>query len=319
MSEVTSWPSVSVVMPVRNEAQHLRAAVAAVLDQTYPGDFDVWLAVGPSDDDTQAIAEELTADPRVTWVENPAGTTPAGLNAAVAASTGDVIVRVDGHVELSPGYITRAVETLERTGAVNVGGRQVAVGTTPFEVVVAAVMMSRVGSGGATYRMGGDEGPTDTVFLGVFDRAAGDAVGWFDESLIRNQDYEFNIRLREAGGTVWFDPELEVTYRPRVSLGAVARQYVDYGRFKAQVVWMHGGSLRLRQALPPVASVGLVLSLVLGVRWRWLLSLPVIYAGVIAADVKGSLSTRLRALLIAPTMHFSWSWGLLRGLMRSSK
>ena len=319
MSEVTSWPSVSVVMPVRNEAQHLRAAVAAVLDQAYPGDFDVWLAVGPSDDDTQAIAEALTGDPRVKWVENPAGTTPDGLNAAVAASTGDVIVRVDGHVELSPGYITRAVETLERTGAVNVGGRQVAVGATPFESAVAAVMMSRVGSGGATYRMGGDEGPTDTVFLGVFDRAAGDAVGWFDESLIRNQDYEFNIRLREAGGTVWFDPALEVTYRPRGSLAAVARQYADYGRFKAQVIRMHGGSLRLRQVLPPVASLGLVLSLVLGVRWRWLLTAPPLYASLIAADVNGSLTTRLRALVIAPTMHFSWSWGLLRGFIRLSK
>ena len=319
MSEVTSWPSVSVVMPVRNESQHLRAAVAAVLDQDYSGDLDVWIAVGPSDDATESIAEELTADPRVHWVPNPAGITPAGLNAAIRASSGDVIVRVDGHVELSPGYITRAVETLRRTGAVNVGGRQVAVGTTPFESAVAAVMMSRVGSGGATYRMGGDEGPTDTVFLGVFDRAAGDAAGWFDESLIRNQDYEFNIRLREAGGTVWFDPALEVTYRPRGSLSAVARQYFDYGRFKAQVVRLHGGSLRLRQALPPVASVGLVLSLLLGVRWRWLLSAPVVYVGVIAADVKGSLATRLRAMAIAPTMHFSWSWGLLRGLLRSSK
>ena len=123
-----------------------------------------------------------------------AGVTPAGLNAAISASGGEVVVRVDGHVKLCDGYISRAVETMVRTGAVNVGGRQLAVGVTGFERAVAAVMMSVVGSGGAEYRVGKIEKAVDTVFLGVFDRRAGDEVG-FDESLIRNQDYELNIRL----------------------------------------------------------------------------------------------------------------------------
>src|SRR5690606_26187862 len=131
------WPSVSVVMPIRNEAADLEAAVESVLAQAYPYEFDVCLAVAPSEDGTERIAEQLAArNPRVRVVANPTGTTPAGLNAAIAATTGDVIVRVDGHASLSPGYIRRAVETMRRTGAVNVGGIQAAIGHTPFERAV---------------------------------------------------------------------------------------------------------------------------------------------------------------------------------------
>ena len=138
--------------------------------------------MAPSTDGTEAVAAELAAEhDDVTVVANPAGTTPAGLNAAIRATTGDVVVRVDGHAELSPGYIRRAVETLRRTGAANVGGIQRAVGTTPFEQAVADAMSSPFGTGDATFHYGGDEGPTDTVYLGVFDRAAIEAVGLFDE------------------------------------------------------------------------------------------------------------------------------------------
>ena len=317
VSESSRWPTVSVVMPVCNEARHLRDAVGAVLAQEYPGSFDVWVALAPSDDGTEAVLDELVAaDARVHRVENPAGVTPAGLNAAIAASSGEVVVRVDGHVTLPHGYIQRAVETLLRTGAVNVGGRQIAVGESPFEVAVASVMMSRVGSGGATYRMGGEAGPVDTVFLGVFDRSAGDAIGWFDESLIRNQDYELNVRLRAAGGVVWFDPDLEVIYRPRPDLVSLAKQFRDYGLFKARVMRMHGDSIRLRQVLPPVVSLVLAVSLLLSLRWRLALLVPAAYLSAIAADVRGSLATRLRAMLVTPTMHLSWSWGLIRGLLR---
>ena len=208
------------------------------------------------------------------------------------------------------------MKTLIDTGASNVGGQQLAVGSTRFEKAVAAVMMSPVGSGGATYRSGGEPGPTDTVFLGVFQRSAGEQVGWFDESLIRNQDYELNIRLRNAGGVVWFDPKLVVEYEPRSSLRAVARQYFDYGRFKAQVLRMHSSSLRLRQLIPPVAMVAALLSVIIGL-WlpiTWLV--PVLYLTAIAVGVRGAVPTRLLALAIAPTMHFSWSIGLFIGMTR---
>lgn len=201
------WPAVSVVMPVRNEAAGLRDALVAVAAQRYPGRCEVIVAVGPSDDESEALAErlavELTTDEvTIRTVANPAGTTPAGLNAAIAASTGDVIVRVDGHCRLSAGYIELAVEDLKATGAVNVGGVQMAVGTTPFERAVATAMTSRFGVGDAIFHRGGKAGPTDTVYLGVFDRDALEAAGCYDQSLLRNQDYELNIRLRRNGGIV---------------------------------------------------------------------------------------------------------------------
>ena len=323
MEEVTSlnpdaaWPSVSVVMPVRNEAKHILAAVDAVLDQEYEGDIDIWIAIAPSDDETEQIVEELAQEnPKVHTVRNDAGVTPAGLNAAISASSGEVVVRVDGHVKLCDGYISRAVETMVRTGAANVGGRQLAVGVTGFERAVAAVMMSVVGSGGAEYRVGETEKAVDTVFLGVFDRRAGDEVGWFDESLIRNQDYELNIRLRASGGLVWFDPDLFVEYQPRSSLRAVARQYFDYGVYKARVVRLHRSSVKLRQFLPPFFMFCLVGSIVSALWASAMLFLPLAYFSIVVGGVKGSLAVRFRALAIAPVMHFSWSIGVLVGLCK---
>jgi succinoglycan biosynthesis protein ExoA len=304
-------------MPVRNEEQYLRSSVEAVLAQEYPGAMDVWISVAPSTDATSSVVDDLVNQhANVFRVENPAGITPAGLNVAIAVSSGEVIVRVDGHVRLCDGYIQQAVKTLLETGAANVGGRQMAVGSTRFEKAVAAVMMSPVGSGGATYRSGGEPGPTDTVFLGVFQRRAGEQVGWFDESLIRNQDYELNIRLRNADGVVWFDPKLVVEYEPRSSLRGLSRQYFDYGRFKAQVLHMHSSSIRMRQLIPPVAVIATLLSVIIG--W-WLpitLLVPVLYLTAIALGVKGAFLMRLLALAIAPTMHFSWSLGLFIGMTR---
>jgi succinoglycan biosynthesis protein ExoA len=193
------WPTVSVVMPIRNEAEHLERAIESILSQHYPLPFDVCLAVAPSDDGTESLAKRLASgNDRVKVVSNTLGVTPAGLNAAIAATTGEVVVRVDGHSALSEGYIRRAVETMRLTGAVNVGGVQDAKGETPFEEAVAAAMTSWLGTGGSRFHVGGAEGSVDTVYLGVFDRAAGDTVGWFDERLVRNQDYELNIRLRKA-------------------------------------------------------------------------------------------------------------------------
>ncbi len=302
-------------MPVRNEAGDLRRAVTAVRAQDYPGAMEICLAVAPSSDDTEAVAAALASDhDNVTVVANPVGTTPAGLNAAIGATTGEVVVRVDGHAELSPGYIRSAVETLRGTGAANVGGIQRAVGTTPFEHAVADAMSSRFGTGDATFHYGGVEGPTDTVYLGVFDRAAIERVGLYDERLERNQDYELNIRLREAGGLVWFDPELSVSYRPRGSLKDLAQQYFEYGRWKRSVVRRHPRSLRWRQAVPPAVTVAVAAGAVAGIAWRRALALPAGYAAAvaIAAVIAGrSPSSRARLLAIFPTMHLSWGAGFL--------
>ncbi len=312
------WPAVSVVMPVRDEAPHLRRAVEAIRSQQYPGPLEICLAVAPSADGTEAIAATLAREhPDVTVVPNPDGGPAAGLNAAIAATRGPVVVRVDGHSELSPGYIAQAVATLRETGAVNVGGIQQARGTTPFEGAVAAAMTSRFGTGDARFHYGGRPGPTDTVYLGVFDRGALERVGGFDERLVRNQDYELNIRLRQAGGVVWFDPDLTVHYRPRGSLGALARQYFEYGQWKREVLRRHPSSLRWRQAVPPIAIGAVVAGLVLGRRWRPALLAPAGYAAAVAAAAlragRRDRSVIGRLLLVFPTMHASWSAGLVIG------
>ena len=311
-----SWPDVDVVMPIRNEAAHIAAALAAVRAQDYPGEVRIFLGVGPSDDGTEAIAAEMVASSNdVVLVANPSGTTPSALNAAIRAGSAPIVVRVDGHSELSDGYIRRAVETMQRTNAVNVGGLQVPVASTPFEDAVAAATTSWLGTGGASYRVGGVEGPVDTVFLGVFERAAIEAVGLFDERLIRNQDYELNIRLREAGGTVWFDPRLSVGYRPRGSWRALATQYYEYGRWKAVVMRMHPNSARLRQLAPPVALVSIAAATALSRRHRLLLLVPGCYVAAVAATAVGSSQSRVA--IVTPTIHGSWSLGLLVGAVRA--
>ena len=304
-------------MPVLNEERHLEHAVRATFRQDYPGPLEVCLALGPSTDHTDDVAAALQRDePRLRTVANPTGKTPAGLNAAIRATTGEIVVRVDGHAVLPPGYITRAVETLQRTGAVNVGGVQRAVGTTPFECAVAIAMSSPFGVGGARFHSGGTEGPVDTVYLGVFRRDALEQVGLFDETLIRNQDYELNIRLRKAGGIVWFDPALHVTYRPRPTLRTLARQYAEYGAWKRRVLTLHPGSLKLRQAIPPLALVALVAGLVTSIWFPIALIVPGLYAAAIvgASIVTGrshGLGTMTRLLAVFPTIHLSWAAGFL--------
>ena len=300
-------------MPVLNEERHLEHAVRAIFAQDYLGDVEVCLALGPSTDATNDVAARLQAnEPRLRTVANPTGKTPAGLNAAIRATTGEVIVRVDGHSVLSPGYITRAVETLRRTGAANVGGVQKAVGTTPFEEAVAAAMASPFSMGGARFHTGGAEGPVDTVYLGVFQRTAIEQVGLFDEKLVRNQDYELNIRLRKAGHTVWFDPKLEVEYRPRPSLRTLARQYAEYGAWKRHVLRLHPKSLKLRQIVPPITLIALMVSSVAAPWVPITLVVPIVYVGlVVLVSLTTPKRNAFRLIVVFPTMHMSWAWGFL--------
>ena len=308
---------VAVVVPVRNGEATMADAVASVLAQKFDGTLEVCIAVGPSDDRTREVADGLAdADRRVLVVDNPAGVTPAGLNAAIRATSAPIVARVDGHAVLPDGYLARAVDVLDRTGAVNVGGVQEPRGQTPFEEAVGRAMASRFGSGDARYRHGGPAGVVDTVYLGVFRRTALEAIGLFDEALVRNQDYELNWRLREAGGTVWFDPDLRVGYRPRGTLGGLARQYFDYGRWKRVVVRRHPRSLRWRQVVPPLATLGVAVGLVAGIWWLPALVVPAVY---LTAMVSASLvvgrhpAAVLRLLSVYPTLHLSWGVGFLAG------
>ena len=210
---------VSVIMPVRDAERNLPESVSHVLSQVYPGELELVLAVGPSKDSTEQIARDLAAhDPRIKVVANPSGQIPSALNAAVRASRHPVIVRVDVRSRLPAGYIAAAVRALRETGAVNVGGIMAAEGVTPFQHAVAWAMTSPAGVGSARFHTGGSAGPSDSVYLGAFRREAIEGVGGYDERYLRGEDWEMNHRIREAGGLIWFQPELRVTYRPRTSL-----------------------------------------------------------------------------------------------------
>ena len=322
-------PSVSVVMPVVNEERHLRASVLRILDQDYPGLLDVTLAVGPSHDNTAQVAANLSGEyPNVHVVDNPSGATPTALNLAINASSGEVVVRVDGHAMIPSDYVATAVEVLERTGADNVGGVMAAEGTGDFERAVAAAMTSKFGVGGASFHVGGEEGPALTVYLGCFRRSALERVGGYDETMERAQDWEMNLRIRNSGGVVYFTPDLHVTYRPRHSLRALARQYYDYGRWRREVATRHPETISVRYLAAPVtvAAVagGLALSLAGAVSGRGsLVVLGLVPAGVYAAgNVVASATVAMRAGEPAmmrrlpgvfATMHGSWGAGFLRG------
>jgi glycosyltransferase involved in cell wall biosynthesis len=316
--EAEQWPAVAVIMVVRNEAKMLRETLASVLGQDYPGDLEVAVAVGPSQDNTEAVARSVASrDGRVRVVANPTGRTPTGLNAAVAATSAPVVARADGHALLPQGYLRHAVALLRATGAVNVGGIMASEGRTPFERTAAAAMSSPFGVGGGRFHYGGEAGPADTVYLGVFRREALVAVNGYDEHFTRAQDWELNHRLRNAGGLVWFDPELRVTYRPRHSLAALARQYRDYGRWRRVVMHRHRDSVRLTYLVPPVTVAGIAVGLLAAAtgRRRGLLA-PLAYAIVnLAASliVGRKLPPReaVRLPAVFAVMHLSWGWGFL--------
>ncbi len=308
-------------MPALNDAEALPDAVKSIFNQDYAGPLDVVIAVGPSTDDTELVAFALrdAAPPSraVTVVRNPTGATAAGLNVALLAATGSIVVRVDAHCELPANYVTLAADTLASTGAVNVGGVQAATGTEPFQAAVAKAMTSRFGVGDAKFHYGGDPGPTDTVYLGVFLASALREVGGFDETLIRNQDYELNWRLRDAGGVIYFNPDMVVKYQPRRTLRSLGSQYFQYGQWKQEVLRRHPRSLKPRQLAAPLLVLGCIAGLLGAFFGRpRALAVPASYgAAVVAAAVSASSSPGEAARLatIFPTMHVCWGVGFFVG------
>jgi glycosyltransferase involved in cell wall biosynthesis len=314
-------------MPVLNEENYLEAAVLAILSQDYAGPIQVVLALGPSTDRTNEVAARICAgDSRVSSVPNPTGRTPEGLNAALAATTQEIVVRVDAHSELSDGYIHLAVETLQRTGADNVGGIMGARGVTKFEKAVAAAMTSPLGVGSASFHTGGTEGPAETVYLGVFKRSALERVGGYDTAFTRAQDWEMNYRIRTTGGTVWFNPDLFVTYRPRPNVFKLAKQYFEYGSWRHEVMRRHPDTLRTKSALryfaPPLAVAFIVIGKILGsiglvmgnaLIWGYIFPLGYLALTLISSLslVKRARSGALWLPIVLMTMQMSWGIGFL--------
>ena len=316
MGELSASPAISVILPVLNEEPHLAESVMAILAQDYTGMFEVILALGPSRDRTNKVAEELAArDSRVKLVANPSGKTAAGLNLAIAASMSPVIVRVDGHAKIPNNYLSLAIAILQETGAVNVGGVMAAEGVTNFEIAVSRAMRSALGVGASRFHTGGKAGEVDTVYLGAFRREAINAIGGFDERYTRAQDWELNHRLRKNGGKIYFDPQLQVTYRPRPNLKKLAKQYFQYGRWRRVVARSHPGTVNLRYLAPPFALVGTIASLLLGLLIHPIFYLPAavysLFLFISAIFIAKTIHEFILLLAIIPTMHFAWGAGFV--------
>ena len=328
-------PPVSVVVPARDAEATLAAALDSVLAQDYAGGFEVIVADGSEGAATGELLRRRFPGVRV--IANPERGIGAGLNRALAAARHPVIARCDARAVLPAGYLSRAVATLERTGAANVGGRVNPVGSTLFERAVALATSTPLAAGDARYRVGGPEGPVDTVFPGVFRRDALEAAGGYDESLLGNEDYELNWRLRARGGAVWFDPALVVDYRPRGSFGALARQYYAYGRWKRAMLARHPRSLRLRQVLPLLLLAALAGSAALAAAGAAAGGLvpavapatgaALLYAGAVcpaaylallhgaaaAIGVRRRCAGAVLAPAVAATIHLAWAAGFAAG------
>jgi succinoglycan biosynthesis protein ExoA len=324
---------VSVVMPVRNEERYLAESVGSILSQEYDGELELVIAVGPSRDRTAEVARKLAAeDPRITVVDNPSGRIAAAINAALRASRYAVVVRVDGHSMLPDGYIRTAVQTLRETGAVNVGGVMAAEGITPFQQAVAWAMTSPFGVGAASNHTGGESGPADTAYLGVFRREAIDQVGGYNEEFVVAEDWELNHRIRQAGGLIWFQPALRVTYRPRATVAELAVQYFRYGRWRRVVARQHPGTINFRYLAPPMAVGAVAAGTLVGLAglaalaagaagsWPTLLTIgfvaPAGYAaGIVAVAAAAARRLPFRVALRIPvalaTMHMCWGSGFL--------
>ncbi len=318
---------VSIIVPVLQEADYIETAVHHLLEQDYPGPMEIVLALGPSTDGTTEIAHRVAAgDARVICVDNPSGRTPSGLNAAIAASHHPVIVRVDAHAEIPNDYVRVALETLMRTGADNVGGVMGAAGVTTFERAVAAAMTSVFGVGAASFHVGGEEGPAATVYLGAFRRSTIEAVGGYDETFVRAQDWEMNHRIRARGGLIWFTPRMHVTYRPRSTVRALGRQYMHYGRWRREVMRRHPETTKslgvLRYFAPPLVTLAVIAGALEGLAGLIFgfspagLGISLLYAmGVVAVSPfvarRESLSVLVRVPVVLATMHLAWGWGFL--------
>ena len=311
---------VTIAMPAYNEEHYIEACIASVQAQDYPADLiEILVCDGRSTDKTREILARLSAaDPRIKMIDNPERLQAAGLGLLVKAATGDVIVRMDVHCEYAPDYVRKCVETLDKTGADNVGGAQRAKAKTPFQRALCAALLSPLGVGGAKYRSAESEGYVDTVFLGAFRRRVFETVGLWDPKAITNEDSELNQRILESGGQIYLSKEIVVHYFPRDSFKSLATQYFRYGRGRARTLLKLGKVPTLRPFIPFLTVTGAAATLAIPLLWPLAPAVFATYALITGAEAvrvgkdlgPAGIATIWR---IFPTLHASHAAGVAAG------
>lgn len=319
---------VSVVIPARNEADHIERCVRSVLESEYPADrLEVIVVDGMSEDGTADVVRGIAAEePRVRLVENPRRVTPVAFNLGIQASSGDVVVIVGGHSAIRPDFLDRSVRALqEHPEAWGVGGSIETVSENYTGRVISGAMSTPVGVGNAMFRLGNYKGYVDTMTFPCYWRWVFETVGMFDEELVRNQDDDFNYRLLQAGGKIWMDSDIRATYYARGSLRKLLRQYFQYGFWRVRTIRKHGRPATLRQ-IAPMVFVCLWIALAAGAVFWWplrfaLAGYAALYGlgllfGMLDVARKVGLRYALAAPLALMAMHFGYGLGSLRGLVR---
>jgi len=318
-------------MPVRNEAKHIAIGLGSIAKQTYPRHkVEIIVADGMSDDDTRSVVHRIASELslNVHLLDNPKRIAPSGLNAALDRSKGDIIIRVDGHCELAPDYVANCVALLKANRADGVGGPIETVGNGPVSEAIAIAMTTRFGVGGSAFRTVEDrEIYTDTVAFPGYKRETIERVGRFDEELVRNQDDEYNYRIKELGGSILLSPSIRSRYFSRSSIRLLSRQYFQYGYWKVRVLQLHPGQMSARQFVPfifvlTLLALGLT-SLFSNVAFYGLLSITLAYFLLNAA---ASIAAGKRKIICIPliglsflTLHLSYGIGSIFGLIAFRK
>ncbi|HLZ79884.1 MAG TPA: glycosyltransferase family 2 protein [Sphingomonas sp.] len=320
---MTALGPACVVIPTLNEIAHIDGLLAHLLAEPPEVVGAILVADGGSEDGTrEAVRRVAASERRVRLIANPDRIQAAGVNRAVAEADRrfGVIVRVDAHALYPSGYVGKLLAALEMSGADSVVVRLDTVGRGRFQRAVAAAQNSRVGTGGSVHRMGRVSGFVEHGHHAAFRRATFEQAGGYDESFEANEDAELDARIRALGGRIWFDVGIPVTYFPRATLTGLARQYWRYGSGRARTYRKHGERLRLRQMLPPLLLLALMLGLLLAPFAPVILLLPAAYfvalmaSGVALAIEHGSLSVLLAIPALA-TMHCAWGAGFLRRIL----
>ena len=328
-------PKVSVIVPCYNEQSTIRMLLEALCAQTYPSsDMEVIIADGMSQDGTrQAIAafQRDFSEPEVRVVDNILRNIPSGLNRAIEASRGDLIVRLDGHSKPYPDYVEKCVRAHDTGLGDNIGGVwEIQPGASTWIAKSIAVAASHpIGVGDAMYRLAASASEVDTVPFGSYRRALVDRIGGYNESLLTNEDYEFNTRIRQANGRVWLDPSIRSVYYARPTLTELIRQYWRYGYWKWRMLRNSPGTVRWRQALPPLfvlSLVGLLLVSIFFPPAGWLLITELLLYFFILLLAGGYAAIKQRKLYLLPglpeaiaAMHLSWGGGFLWSMLTSGR
>lgn len=324
MEGLAQHPVVSVVVPMLDEAGFIEPCLASFESQSWPQErLEVLVVDGGSTDGSRQFVEEYSREhPWVRIVENPDRRASAAFNRGVEASTGEILCLFSAHGVAHPDYVANSVAVLRETGAAGVGGRYLHEGLDPVSRSIGLAMVSPFGMA-SPHRFATRRTVVDTISHPAYRRMALTAAGPFDESLLRNSDYELNVRLRDAGATLVFDPSVESIYRPRGSLRALARQFWWYGRWKVRVLRRHPHSLKARHLVPP-AAVAVSVGSIIGSPWRparrLLLVGAVGYGATLSAAVlrarpRASGGSALVFVAALPTMHLSWGAGFLWSLL----